>query len=91
MDLVFNGTRISLALQLQHQKCSKKKFSVIKIFKGIIIGVPVVVQWKRIRLGTMKLWVRSLVSLSGLRIQRYRELWCRSQTRLGSGVAVALA
>ena len=45
MDLVFNGTRISLALQLQHQKCSKKKFSVIKIFKGIIIGVPVVAQW----------------------------------------------
>lgn len=37
MDLVFNGTRISLALQLQHQKCSKKKFSVIKIFKGIIM------------------------------------------------------
>ena len=25
-----------------------------------------------------------------LRIQHCRELWCRSQTRLGSGVAVAL-
>ena len=32
----------------------------------------------------------SLVSLSGLRIQRCRELWCRSQTRLGPGVAVAV-
>ena len=29
--------------------------------------------------------------LSGLRIQRCRELWCRLQTRLESRVAVALA
>ena len=48
------------------------------------------VQWKRIPLGIMRLWVLSLVSLSGLRIWCYRELWHRSQTRLGSGVAVAL-
>ena len=48
-------------------------------------------QWKRIQLGTMKLWVRSLVLLSGLRIQHCRELWCRSQTLLGSCVAVAVA
>ena len=27
----------------------------------------------------------------GLRIQRCRELWCRSQMRLGSGIAVALS
>ena len=39
----------------------------------------------------MRLWVRSLASLSGLRIQRGRELYCRSKTRLGSGVAVAMA
>ena len=31
----------------------------------------------------------SLASLSGLRIQRCRELWCRSQTRLRSRGAVA--
>ena len=30
-------------------------------------------------------------SLSGLRIRHCRELWCRSQSRLGSGVAVAVA
>ena len=48
-------------------------------------------QWLTIRLGTMRLWVRSLALLNGLRIQRCRELWCRSQTQLGSGVAVALA
>ena len=31
-----------------------------------------------------------LASLSGLRIWRWRELWCRSQTWLGSNVAVAV-
>ena len=49
--------------------------------------VPIVVQWKRIRLGTVRLWVQSPASLSRLRIC---ELWCRTQTRLGSGVAVAV-
>ena len=53
-------------------------------------GVPVVAQWKRIKLGTMRLQVRPLVLLSGLRIQPCHDLWCRSQTRLGYGVAVAV-
>ena len=35
-------------------------------------------QQKGIRLGTMRLWVPSLASLSGLRIWRCCELWCRS-------------
>uniref|UniRef100_A0A8D0QFR3 Uncharacterized protein n=1 Tax=Sus scrofa TaxID=9823 RepID=A0A8D0QFR3_PIG len=39
----------------------------------------------------VNLRVQSLASLSGLRILRCRELWCRSKMRLGSGVAVALA
>ena len=52
--------------------------------------IPVVAQWLTIRLGTMRLRVRSLASLSGLTIRRCRELWCRLQTRLGSRVAVAL-
>ena len=47
------------------------------------------VQQKQIQLGTMGLWVPSLASLSGLRIRHCCELWCRLQTRLGSGVAVA--
>ena len=50
-----------------------------------------VAQQKRIRLGTMRWWVRPLASLSGLGIQCCRELWCRSQTRLGSCVAMAVA
>ena len=32
---------------------------------------------ERIRLGTMRLRVRSLALLSGLRMRRCRELWCR--------------
>ena len=53
-------------------------------------GVPVVAQRKRVRLGTMTMRVRSLASLSELRILCCRELWCRSQTRLRSQVAVAV-
>ena len=39
----------------------------------------------------MRLQVQSLASLSGVRIRRCCELWCRSQTWLRSGVAVAVA
>ena len=42
------------------------------------------------KLVSTRTWVRSLASLSGLRIQRCHELWCRSKTRLGSYVAVAV-
>ena len=52
-------------------------------------GVPIMAQWKRVQRGTMRFWVRSLASLSGLRMGRCRELWCRSQTRLGYDVTVA--
>ena len=48
-------------------------------------------QWKQIQLGTMRLRVQSLASLSGLRIQCCCELCCRSQMWLGSHVAVAVA
>ena len=53
-------------------------------------GVPVMSQGKRIQLGTMRLLVPSLASLRGLRIQRRRELWCRSQMWLRFPVAVAV-
>ena len=54
------------------------------------IGVPMMVQWKRIRLGTMRFRVPSLTLLNGLKIWRCPELWCRLQMRLGSGVAMAV-
>ena len=47
-------------------------------------------QQKLICLASMRTWVRSLASISGLRIPHCHELWCRSQTRLGSRVAVAV-
>ena len=54
------------------------------------VGVPVVAQQKRIQLGTMRLRVQSLASLSGLRIWHCHELWCRLQMWLRSCVAVAV-
>ena len=42
-------------------------------------------------LGILGTQVRSLASLSGLRIQGRHELWCGSQMWPGSGVAVAVA
>ena len=47
------------------------------------LGVPVVAQQKRIQRVSMRMRVPFLASLSGLRIRRCRELWCKSQTPLG--------
>ena len=48
-----------------------------------MVGVLIMAQRKWIRLGTMRLRVRSLALLGGLRIQCCHELWCRC--RHGSG------
>ena len=45
----------------------------------------------RTQLQSMRMQVRSLASLSGLRIRHCCELWYRSQTWLGSDIAVAVA
>ena len=47
-------------------------------------------QRKRIRLGSMRMQVRALASLSGSGTRHGHELWYRSQTWLGSGEAVAV-
>ena len=49
------------------------------------------VQQKRNLLGTMRMRVQSLASLSGLRTWCCRELWYSLWTWPGSGVAVAVA
>ena len=54
------------------------------------VGVPIVAQWLQNLTIIHRTWVRSLVLLSGLRIWRCHELWCRSQTWLGSHISVAL-
>ena len=48
-------------------------------------------QQKWIWLVSMRTQVRSLASLTGLRICHGHELWCRSQTPLRSGIAVVVA
>ena len=53
-------------------------------------GVPVVAQQKWIWLVSMRMWVQSLASLSGLKSRHCHELWCRFQMWLGSCVAVAM-
>ena len=60
------------------------------LVKTVVCGAPVMAQRKWIQLGTMRLRVWSLTSLSGLRIRCCLELWCRSQMQVGSGVAVAV-
>ena len=40
---------------------------------------------------SMRIQAPSLASPSGLRFWCYHKLWCRSQMRLGSGVAVIVA
>ena len=44
----------------------------------------------RLQLLSMRMWVRSTASLSGLRIRCCRELQCRSKMWLGAGIAVAV-
>ena len=63
----------------------------ILYIKNIVAGVPIVVQWKLIWLVSMEIQVQYLALLSGLSILHCYELWCRSQPRLRSGVAVAVA
>ena len=65
----------------------KLKMTKIKRQKRI----PPVVQQKQTWPVSMRIWVWSLASLSGLRIKHCHELWYRSQTWLRSGIAVAIA
>ena len=46
------------------------------------LGVPVVAQQLWTQLVSMRMWVRSLALLGGLRIQHCHELWCRLHTQL---------
>ena len=66
----------------------RKTEAILKIFRTWSSHYA---QQKGIWQVTMRLEVGSLALLSGLRICRSHELWCRSQTQLGSYVAVAVA
>ena len=69
----------------------KNKFYWSIVDLKVVLGVPIVVQWKQIQPGTMRMWVQSLASLSGSGIWCCLELWCSLQMQLGSRMAVAVA
>jgi len=75
-----------ILVKVHHEGNSKVSLEIKRNSRSSFIA-----QRKRIRLGTMRLQVPSLASLSGLRIRLCCDLWCRSQSRLGSRVAVAVA
>ena len=54
-----------------------------------LLRVSVEARQYRTQLVSMRMLVQSLASLSELRVQHCCELWCRSQMRLRSQVAVA--
>ena len=56
----------------------------------VSLGVPVVVELVKNQTGIVRMQVRSLALLSGLRIWHCHELRCGLQMWLGSGVAVAV-
>ena len=56
-------------------------------FKKKSTGSSHVAHQKQIQLVTMMMRVRSLASISGLRIHHCSELWYRSQMQYGSGIA----
>ena len=59
--------------------------------KWYIEGVPAVAQQlMNLIIASMRMQVRALALLSGLRIWCCHELWCRSQMHLGSGIAMAV-
>ena len=88
---VTNGEKIFETHETDHLCPEYMNSSFQLFFLKVNRGVPLMAQQEQILLGTLRLRVRSLASLNGLRIRRCRELWCRLKTRLGSHIAVALA
>ena len=70
----FLFTNLKSIFSLSKVTCT---YSSIVIILQVLLrktrGVPIVAQQKWIQLGTMKLWVRSLALLSGLRIWLWRK------------------
>ena len=85
-------TAMSLeAFQVQTHFCFIfQNYYLMYMINHFLCRVSIVAQWCLIWVGTMRLWVQSLASLSGLRIWCCRELWCRSHVQLRPGIAVAV-
>ena len=72
-------------------RAQKKELWDVYAENIVPLGVTIVAQWKQIWLVSMRMQVQSQVSLSGAGILCCHGLWHRSQTWLGSRVAVAVA
>ena len=82
--------------RLKNRDCENKSKTICNLYETQLkckdtsrlkvdgCGVPVLEQQTRIWLGTMRLRVQTVASLSGLRIWHCHELWYRLQTLLGS-------
>ena len=90
------GLRTSLGMaktknkQTNKQRKNPKLFPNKGLFKIFSWEFPLWLSKLRTQLVSMRMQVRSPALLSGLKIWRCHELWCRSQTQLGSHVAVAV-
>ena len=82
-------SRWSLCCTPALQHCSHLYSNKIYLQKKNL-RVPIVAQWKQIRLVTTRFRVPSLALNSGLRILPCHELWCRWQMWLGSHVVMAV-
>ena len=80
-----------LPLTPQRYCLSQKQWPPLCWINSQFLGVPVVAQWRRIWLASMRMQIRSLALLRWLRIWHCHGLWCRPQMWLGSDVAVAVA
>ena len=74
-NLYLSGAHILMAgwrRETDHKQINMKGdvHDVVETTKKNKAGVPFVAQWKQLQLGTMRWWVRSLASPSGLRIPR---------------------
>ena len=83
------GSTSLIPRELQIKTTVRYHFTLVRTV--IVKKPPVVAQRKHIWLASMRTQVQSLAFLSGLRIWYWCELWCRTQTWLGSWVAVAVA
>jgi len=82
---------IILEINSSIQPCGHEKGKLTTLINIKYPGVPVVAQWLTNPTRNHEVAGSIPALLSGLTMQRCRELWCRLQTRLGSCVAVALA
>ena len=76
----YMNTFLQHCVQWLKKKKEKRKRNKIHLSSGLKtvsdLGVTIMAQWSANLTRTMRLWIQSLASLSGLRIWPCYELWC---------------